>query len=310
LLSIVIIGYQKRNNINIAFAQKDKIIAQIQGQFNEVTTEKQDLQTKYNQDTTNLQDTIKQKDQQILDLTKKLDDTTNTANQKQKALDDSKAELEATKADLKKVKAAKEAAIKIRQAQIAEQQKQTQEKQTNTNLNQLPVASSISARAIYYVAEGQIGSGQSVKSCSGQLIGTTIRTVNHCNGGKDITHDPAVNVPLGNKEILIDTPLSVTPQKGLYYIMSADKGVVSAKEEFDSIGLYPGAILSLILTQPLGEGNSGSAIYDWTGKYVGALSVGLGTEFKCPIIPVPNYVSLGDQERFCSYKIGAEYWPQ
>ena len=148
--------------------------------------------------------------------------------------------------------------------------------------------------------------------CSGELNSakTVITTVTHCQNNAPKNPDRVMyrNIPVNSPDIFAVYTQSFNINFGdnNYKIISVDKGIVNASYDTRTNGhCYTGSNTCneiLVKTSTtLGEGNSGSTVYDPSGRFVGVLSGGF-EESRCPLIAVGNLPPQGGN-RSCSTSI-------
>ena len=148
--------------------------------------------------------------------------------------------------------------------------------------------------------------------CSGELNSakTVITTVTHCQNNAPKNPDRVMyrNIPVDSPDIfaVYTESFNVNFGDNNYKIVSVDKGIVNASYDSRTNGhCYAGSnICNEILLKTstsLGEGNSGSTVYDPSGRFVGVLSGGF-EESRCALIAVGNLPPQGGN-RSCSTSI-------
>lgn len=171
--------------------------------------------------------------------------------------------------------------------------------------------------AVYYFKKITDNTGF---TCSGIKIGNTIKTITHCIDTGLQSTSPVELTKVENEEnlvdddtinpdyILIDKMLTISSNTELKFsIASADKNIVTANK-------YQGCLdvdckfYSIKSTDVLGQGNSGSGVYDMFGDYAGAISMmttnenGNEISVACPAILFnnPDIKPAKIEDRKCS----------
>jgi hypothetical protein len=139
--------------------------------------------------------------------------------------------------------------------------------------------------------------------CSGMTQGNVILTVSHCQSNKPAS-DIVLSRSLLEEDIVpvYQETLTANFNDGKFKIFTVDKGVVNGfynKYNYCQVGKCE--FIYLDTEQLVGEGNSGSPLYDPAGNFVGVLSGGFN-EVQCPSIKV-GLLANNEGVRNCSTDI-------
>jgi hypothetical protein len=161
-------------------------------------------------------------------------------------------------------------------------------------------------QVLYYLKEGV----NSDYFCSGLKQGQKVLTASHCiYGNSDFKSNQdrvAVDDRVFSKNVVIRKDLEIVPNtKSEFMIGTADKGLVGAVKYADGCLDSDCYYFQVRSYRVLGQGNSGSPLWDPEGDYVGSLSYGiLKDEQSCEKI-VFNHPTITNIEdglnRICSY---------
>lgn len=134
--------------------------------------------------------------------------------------------------------------------------------------------------------------------CSGVVDKDKIVTILHCVEDGFITDEKVVEIDLEDYLLVIDKTYRFTTEEGVYYLATVDNGIAKARPESPNKCADCGNLF-LVSETPIGGGNSGTAVFDWNGEFVGSLS---GTVFQDDS---PNSFDcdpiIGDRLRRCAY---------
>ena len=141
-------------------------------------------------------------------------------------------------------------------------------------------------------------------TCSGILNSGKIITIAHClDSNIALNDEKVIEIDAENHEMLITKNYNLENlEKNVYYVASVDKGLVKGYgKPIPNCSDCPNLFLKL--ENFLGEGNSGSGVYDWNGKYIGSLSNTSYPDksFECKAI---YYTDL---DRWCNYEFTIKY---
>lgn len=146
--------------------------------------------------------------------------------------------------------------------------------------------------------------------CSGLKEGFKVKTVRHCISTYDLSLENERVMYDNNvlsENVILRTDLTIKPNdRGEFSIATADKGIVGAVEyaggcQDDECNFY-----SVKAYKILGQGNSGSPVFDSNGNYAGALSLLQQVDIdSCDEIRFehPRFGEIADQDRKCSYYV-------
>lgn len=144
--------------------------------------------------------------------------------------------------------------------------------------------------------------------CSGLKQGEKVLTAKHCvYKNIDLKTDSVfVDHYVYSKNVLIRKDVTIeSNDRKEFSIATADKGVVSGVVPKEGGCVDDKCLFFKIKSyRPLGQGNSGTPLFDYDGEYAGALSFGEGG-YSCDVINFDNeslYVDR-DSDRSCSFYV-------